>query len=415
MSRLYYSEEGRVIPSLCEELSIFKRARKFLRLPPTEVTGTVYILARCHENNRTPLHLSINKSELAPIIPERPGSYHWYSIKVDPILFNSGENCIEFWAETNAMDGWSLALETGHSRPGSAISDDGGQQWRCDRMGYLNAVLGEYVVRVRLEEGEDLPPSAIIWERPDHPRVHALRQHLPANIFDTDSVMDKVSLLSSWLASSWEHTGGGRAEQYSPWDAETIMSWGSKKVGHNGRRPIAMCVHYTAAFVSAAQTIGIPARCAVLTEALNGPNGHFVAEVWDAKLDKWWVVDANSDALFFKSNTPMSMTEIQEAGSDLRNYIEYGSGTDFQRTFPHMVVFLQDILERGVCFGHRSIWFRSDLLSRPELSPPGHGSLCYCETGLIWEQKDRTQGFDMFPSFGDADFFNSPPAIVAEH
>ena len=39
MSRLYYSEEGRVMPSLCEELTIFRRARKTLTLARDERAG----------------------------------------------------------------------------------------------------------------------------------------------------------------------------------------------------------------------------------------------------------------------------------------------------------------------------------------------------------------------------------------
>ena len=35
MSRLYYSEEGRVIPSLGEELTRFRHLRKTLDLPAT--------------------------------------------------------------------------------------------------------------------------------------------------------------------------------------------------------------------------------------------------------------------------------------------------------------------------------------------------------------------------------------------
>ena len=51
MSRLYYSEDGRVMPSLCEELTTFRRARKTLALPATDAPGRVYILARPYPDN----------------------------------------------------------------------------------------------------------------------------------------------------------------------------------------------------------------------------------------------------------------------------------------------------------------------------------------------------------------------------
>ena len=46
MSRLYLSESGRVIPTQCEELTVFRRARKQLELPGTEAPATLYLLAR---------------------------------------------------------------------------------------------------------------------------------------------------------------------------------------------------------------------------------------------------------------------------------------------------------------------------------------------------------------------------------
>ena len=58
-----------------------------------------------------------------------------------------------------------------------------------------------------------------------------------------------------------------------------------------------MCVHYAVAFVSCCQALGIPARCAAVTGALNSGPGHFVAEVWFEDYAKWVVVDPNTDAL----------------------------------------------------------------------------------------------------------------------
>ena len=105
------------------------------------------------------------------------------------------------------------------------------------------------------------------------------------------------------------------------------------------------------------------------------------------------------------------MTEVQRAGRDLSELIEWGPGNEFQRTFPHMVKFVEESLQTGLCFRHRSIWTRADLLSRPELSPPGHGSLAYCETGLVWERRDLERGFGMFPYFADPSYFDAPPSF----
>ncbi|MEE3262871.1 MAG: transglutaminase domain-containing protein, partial [Candidatus Latescibacterota bacterium] len=258
-------------------------------------------------------------------------------------------------------------------------------------------------------EGEDPPPPPVVWEDPASPRLASLRQQLPAEAITSGSVRQKVRALSSWLASSWEHTGSGRAEQYAPWDAQTLLAWAPRQQGHNGKRPIAMCVHYAAALVSAAQAVGLPARCAVTTESCNGSQGHFISEVWDAENAQWFAVDPNSDALFVRDGHLMSMTQIQQAGAAIREHIEWGPGTEFQRTFPHIVEFCDENLTKGVCFGHRSVWYRADLLTRPWLSPPGHGSITYCETGLVWETRDLERGFGMFPAFGTPDWFDAPP------
>ena len=69
MSRLYYSEEGRVTPSLCEELTQFRRVRKHLVLPATAEVAQVFILARSYPGNDSPLHLAINDIEVAAIEP----------------------------------------------------------------------------------------------------------------------------------------------------------------------------------------------------------------------------------------------------------------------------------------------------------------------------------------------------------
>ena len=78
------------------------------------------------------------------------------------------------------MNAWALAIEPGHIDPGSFLTEDGGVTWRNNRMCYLNAVNGEYLVRVRLAEGEDPAPPPMVFNDPDHPRLAALREILPA-------------------------------------------------------------------------------------------------------------------------------------------------------------------------------------------------------------------------------------------
>jgi hypothetical protein len=410
MSKLYFSESGHVVPTLCEELTTYRRARKMLHLPPTSKPGTLCVLARPHAPDALPLRLRVNGTEVSPILPEPQERYRWYVLSIEPTLLRPGANSFEFWTDTTAMNGWALAIEAGHAEPESFISDDGGGTWRNEKMGYLNVVRGEYVVRMRLDEGNDPPPPAMVWEDPTSPRAEGLRRIMPAAAVKPGPLLGRVRALSAWLSSSWEHTSAARASQYAPWDAETILAWGAARSGHNAQRPIVMCVHYAAAFVSCCQAISIPARCAIVLGTLHGADGHFVAEVWFDEYGKWVMVDPNTDAILWRDGLPLSISEIQEAGSDLNDLVEWGPGNEYQRGFPHMVEFINENFLQGICIRHRSIWPRADFLSHPEFSPPGHGSLAYCETNLVWEERDLQRGLVMFPYFGDAAYFDAPPS-----
>jgi len=410
MSRLYRTEEGHVIPTLCEELTRFRRARKVLQIPPTESWGTLYLLARAYPRNDYPLHVAVNGTELPSVSAETKDKYLWYQVDLDPLLLEAGDNHFDFWTDAGAMDAWSLAIEAGHRRPWSWVSDDRGETWRNEKMAYLNALRGEYVVRVRLAEGRDPPPPAlVVWEQPHSPRVSSLRAALPPDALHASSQMDRVRALTGWLSSSWEHTSSGVAGQYAPWDAETILAWGKAGAGHDGRLPIVMCVHYAVAFVSSCQAAGIPARCAVLSSGVNRSQGHFVAEVWFDNYQKWVMVDPNLDAIMWKGGQPMSLPEIREAGDEIHDLIEFGPGIRYQLQNPRIEAWLEEVYYPGLCFRHRSVWWRADLLSRPEFSPPGHGSVAYCETGLIWEEDNLQHGFGMFPYFAPPAFFSEPP------
>ncbi|MYA78420.1 MAG: transglutaminase domain-containing protein [Gemmatimonadetes bacterium] len=409
MSRLYHNESGRVIPSLCEELTRFRRVRVILNLPATGSDAVLYLLARPHRVGDNPLHWSVNGIGQEAIRAGEDLHYKWYERTVKSGDLRDGDNMVELWADDVAMTGWSLAMEAGGTPSNSALTDDGGARWRSHRLGYLNAVSGNYCVRMRLAEGHDDPAPDMVWESADHPRARSMCERIPRRIANGGDLLTRVRALSAWISTSWEHSGSRRGTAYAPWDAETILAWGESRQGHNGESSITMCVHYAVAFVSACQALGIPARCAALMGTPNSYEGHFVAEVWFEDYRKWVMVDPNIDAMMFRGGEPLSIPEIQELHGGLAPYIEWGSGSKFQRTFSHMRRFIRDSLLRGVCFQHRSIWPRADFFSHPELTPPGHGSVSYCETDLVWSQPDRETGFGMFKYFAPAAYFTAPP------
>jgi hypothetical protein len=413
MSQLYTTETGRVVPTLCEELTRFRRARKVLTLPPTAEPAMLFILARPYPENGCPLRIAINGRTTVAIQPVPGERYAWYAVAVEPEWLCAGDNTFELWTDSSAMNAWSLALEPGHTHPRSWVSDDAGRGWRNERMGYLNVLRGEYVVRLRLAEGQDPPPPTMVWEDPASPRLASLRRRLPDAVLQPGPALPRVRTILTWLSESWEHTSTDRAAQYAPWDAETILAWGAARRGHAGQPAITYCVHYAAACVSACQAAGIPARGAALLDTVNGVDGHFVTEVWLGAYGKWVMADPNLDAVFWEAGVPLSLPEIRALGADVEAHIEWGPGIHAQRQNPRLVAWLERAYYTGRCFLHRSLWPRADLLSRPDLSPPGHGSLAYCETGLVWEPADLAAGFGMFPHFGSLEYFEAPPEYAA--
>lgn len=406
MSRLYFTEQGRAIPNLAEELTRHRRVRKVLKLPVTRHPAVLFILAQPHAHSVLPLCLSVNGNKQFPIRPLLPGTFRWHMCEISPACLVPGANTFELWADGSSMTSWSLATEPGHAKPASYLSDDSGENWRNTKMTYLNVLSGEYVIRIRLHEGEDPPAPPIVWEVKEHSKLTSLRALIPQKC-RSGSLLERVRGLTAWLSTAMEHIGTGLATLYTPWDPATILAWGMLKRGLNGQLPVLMCMHYSVAFVSFCHVLGIRARCAALANSPNGSDGHFVSEVWFPVLKKWVMVDVNFDIIMWKDGVPLSISEIQAAGSNLQPLVEYGQGSSFQLRNPAVKQFFQSNYLQGKCFTHRSIWPRTDFLSRPDLSPVGHGTMAYSETELVWECADRENGFGMFQYFGTQEYFQS--------
>lgn len=409
MSRLYATERGRVVRALGEELTASRRARKVLDLPATSEPAHLYILAWAHAPAPGPLHVMVNGKPLHIAEADTPGTWHWIDLVVPADQLRPGENTFEFRTGSTAMTSWSIAMEPGHADPASQVSDDGGTRWRNSDMGYLNSERGEYVVRIRLAEGDDPVPPAMIPEDLSHPRCEALRSNLPADALGDAPLFDRARAISAWIAGTFEHRSSDRAAYYAPWDTETILAWGAAGFGHAGRPTVTMCVHFAAAFVGACQVAGIDARCAITTEAIDGGGGHCIAEVWFPDLAKWVMFDPNMDYVVRDGDNLLSLPEIRALGPGIGKYIEPGAGYEFQLRYEHMQRFVTSSLEANRCFKHQGIWPRTDLLSNPRFSPPDHGSLNYCETDIVWEERSRGDSFGMFQYFGDEEYFNAPP------
>lgn len=411
MSKLYYTEQGRIISTLCEEVTTFRRVRKVLTLPPTSGPGRLYFLARAYPGSGLPMRIAVNGVAIPPVNPQPTHFYAWHTVPLHASWLRAGENVFEFWTDATAMNAWSLGIESGYCHPGSFVSDDSGRTWRNEKLGFLNVLLGEYIVRVRLPEGQDPPPTGMAWEDLDNPRLASLRKKMPPEALGKGRLLDRIRALTTWLSTSWAHENSYSASLYAPWDAETILAWGRVRLGHDQRLPITMCVQYGVAFVSACMAARIPARCLVGAKEQNSGAGHFLAEVWFAEHRKWGVVDPNLDVIYIQNGAPVTVEELRAARSEAGKLAVYGPGIAFQRRFPHIDLLIEGEFGQGATWAyHRSLWPRADFLSHPELTPPGHGVTAYCETNLVWERKDLDEGFDMFPYYGDEAYFHAPPS-----
>ncbi len=414
MSKLFYTEDGLAIQTQGEELTRYRHARKDLELPATLFSARLFFSAYAHPGSESPLHILVNGHTLPPVQPRLPvqssllQNYYWYEVELPAAYLAVGRNTFEFWSNSQAMNSWGLALEPGHAEPASFLSNDSGRTWRNHHMGHLNILRGEYLVRVRVEEGNDLEPPVWTSEDPLNESLVSIRTRLPQGAVVSGTTLERVRILATWIASAWEYRASVQAAQYAPWDMETILSWGKSKSGHCGRLPVVMCVHYGVAFVTACQAAGLQARAAVFTENINGGNGHFCAEVWMPEYGKWVFVDPNFDIMLFRDSVPLSIPEIRALMPEHGSFIRYGPGYEYQRS-NHIMEGALAVYANFSWMTHRSLWWRADFLSNPQFSPPSHGALAYCETGLVWEEKELYAGFAMFPCFGSDAYFSMPP------
>lgn len=410
MSRLYFSESGRVLPTLGEELSNWRRARKRLRLPRTEREARVYVLARSGHGCRCPLLIRVNGSAAIRVEPRQPGFYRWHTVSIPASTLSEGVNTLDLWCEAPTMGCWTLAVEYA-SDGKSETSRDAGRSFSSGALGVHSIARGEYVVRIRIAEGRDPRPPRVRFEGESNPNgLHRMRSFLPAD-FKSDSGPAPARLreVSSWLSRRWPYLTTREGRVHAPWDPPTIDEWTQSGRKPAGEPPVIWCIHFSMSFVLCCAAIGIPARCAVICEE-NTVNGHSIAEVWLADIERWIVVDPTFDVTFASGNVPLSIEEIREHPDNLSSLVRAGDGLERRLDDARLRAFWRESYLTGRCFAHRSVFTRCDCLSHPELSPPAHGSVSFCETNLVWERESRNSEFAMFPYAGSPRYFAAAPS-----
>ncbi|MDB5271600.1 MAG: hypothetical protein JWP58_4640 [Hymenobacter sp.] len=411
MSRLLTNEAGRIIVTLGEEVGGRRQVRTTVDLDGGP--ATLYVLARAHRADGPPLDVRLGEMLVGSIAPRTDPVLTWHQLPL-PAGIAAGPTVVTLSAGGDGRTSWSIGVDYTGER-GDEVSPDRGATWSSDRIGYMHVAPGRYVVRVRTSSGSDPRPPRHVWEQLDHPAVEEFASYIPAAARDAEDVWTAVQILCTWVADSWKYRNTSEASQYAPWDPITILDWGRRNLGHAGNLPVVMCVHYAVVFVSACQALGIPARCAPLTGAVNSMSGHFVAEVWMEQWGRWVMVDPNFDLTINGPDGPADLRTIRELGRDLKPHINAGKGIASHLAASAERTWFENILLKGIVYRDRAMWPRSDFLSRPELAPPGHGGTAYSETEIVWETRSLHRGFGMFQYFGDEAWFDAPPEALAEH
>jgi len=400
MSRLFFTERGRALVRNNEEITRWRWAKKLLEAPPVAASceADIWLFLQMYQDNREPLEVRLGGKRLAVVEPGPALAVlpTWQKVTVPAGRLTSGVNEIELRCDAPAMNAWMVGIEDGHCHPDSFLSTDRGRTW-CNRdMGVHGTMQGEYLIRVRShsEELNEPDPPRIIYEDPSNARVQELAGLVPESIRTIHDPWRRLLALRSWVSWAWPYRSSGRV--YTPWDPWTILDWGKANRGHGCDGTIAMCVHYATLFASLASALGHSARSVVVTEKIDTPAGHFLAEVWDARLERWVLHDPNFD-LHFEDGPALSAMDIADRnhrGESLQGCAV--TGEDRPTVPEHLVDWFDDVLLSGRCLRCTGIWASNQYVSNPAVAPPSHGAVSYCETDIVWY---NPVGLDLAPMF----------------
>jgi hypothetical protein len=188
-----------------------------------------------------------------------------------------------------------------------------------------------------------------------------------------------------------------------------VIAWKTRGWGHGHANPIAMCVHYGMVFVSLAAALGHSARGVAATHEINGPHGHFMAEIWDAARKKWVLHDPNYDLHYVADRGLLSAVELADWAHGDRPAAKIVSGRPVPHS-PALRKLLADYLATGRIFTAMGVWRRNDVVSDPAAAPPSHGSVIYVETDFVWYTPVSVSAMPMFPSqTSDVAYFGRGP------
>ncbi|HVF10831.1 MAG TPA: hypothetical protein VNA16_08515, partial [Abditibacteriaceae bacterium] len=96
---------------------------------------------------------------------------------------------------------------------------------------------------------------------------------------------------------------------------------------------------------------------------------------------------------------PLAVAELASLGNELQSLAQFGSGWEAQRA--RFQPYVDADYLTGAVYRLWGVWRRHNWIERPDLAPPAHGAVVYCETDIIWCAEDAAAQAElaMFPHF----------------
>lgn len=120
--------------------------------------------------------------------------------------------------------------------------------------------------------------------------------------------LEKIKRLRGWVAGLWNwYLPDPELPDMVKWDAREILNPvdSEGKPGKTG----GFCLYYAIVFAQACQSMGIPARIVTINYSIWG--GHEVTEVWSREYEKWIMMDAQFDAMFYERKTGIPCNALE--------------------------------------------------------------------------------------------------------
>lgn len=408
---LYFNERGRVLFARNEEIWRWARTRKRLRIEASDGDGELCIFACEYPGNEHPLEVTVGGIGgcIAPC-PELQGKYHWHTFPVPAHALGAGDLDISIGCDAPSMRAWILGVDCTGNTGASLKSIDGGKSWRADGMGHDGVLNGEYVVRLWTPgDGLRHPDLPFVHEDPGHPRLAELRDRIGKDVgqLTAGDAFVRALALQDWVAAQWKHHGGAPGSAYSAWEAGTILDWTRTMKGHGHEDIIAFCVHFAVAYVQFALAIGLEARLAFSEESVRkAGGGHCVPEVFCPELDRWVMLDPDTDTHPEHGGEPISaLTAHKLAVSGRGDEVDIVPGPRHASLAEESRTFWSSLWSHEL-FHRVGILPRNDFFSNPVAFPCEHGRLQYHCTDILWYDGGEPPPNRWFPYFSadEADF-----------